>query len=71
LYDPVKYTEGQHTGKSQPDLTVVNYLGFFVEEVNGGGEVIGRIAPITGRVTNPGAGGPPIGGFAQAIMLVK
>jgi Flp pilus assembly protein TadG len=69
LYDPAKYTEGQHSGKSQPVLEVVNYLGFFVEEVNGGGEVIGRITPITGRVT--GTGGPAIGAFAQAIMLVK
>ena len=69
LYNPTKYTEGQHTGKSQPDLEVVNYLGFFIEEVNGGGEVIGRIAPISGRVT--GTGGPSIGAFAQAIMLVK
>jgi Putative Flp pilus-assembly TadE/G-like len=69
LYNPVRYTEGQNTGKSQPELEVVNYLGFFVEEVNGGGEVIGRITPITGRVT-PGTG-PPIGAFSQAIMLVK
>ena len=69
LYNPVKYTEGQHTGKSHPDLEVVNYLGFFIEDVNGGGEVIGRIAPITGRIS--GRGGPAIGAFAQAIMLVK
>jgi hypothetical protein len=69
LYNPTRYTEGQHTGKSQPELEVVNYLGFFIEEVNGGGEVIGRITPITGRVT--GTGGPSIGSFAQAIMLVK
>ena len=48
---------------------MVNYLGFFVEEMNGGGEVIGRITPITGRFT--GQGGPAIGGFAQAIMLVR
>jgi len=71
LYNPVKYTEGQHTGKSQPNLEVVNYLGFFVEDVNGGGEVIGRITPITGRVRTSGGSGTPIGAFAQAIMLVK
>jgi hypothetical protein len=69
LYNPTRYTEGQHTGKSQPELEVVNYLGFFVEEVNGGGEVIGRVTPITGRFT--GSGGPSIGSFAQAIMLVR
>jgi hypothetical protein len=69
LYNPVRYTNGQHTGRSQPELEVVNYLGFFVEEVNGGGEVIGRITPITGRVT--GRGGPAIGAFARALMLVQ
>ena len=51
LYNPVRYSEGQHTGRSQPEFEVVNYLGFFVEEVNGGGEVIGRITPITGRIS--------------------
>ncbi len=69
LYDPAKYTDGQHTGKSQPELEVVNYLGFFVEQVNGGGEVIGRITPIAGRIS--GGGASPIGAFSQAIMLVK
>jgi Flp pilus assembly protein TadG len=69
LYNPVKYTEGQHSGKSHPDLEVVNYLGFFVEDINGSGEVTGRITPITGFVS--GTGGPAIGAFAQAIMLVK
>ena len=69
LYNPTRYTDGQHTGKSQPELEVVNYLGFFVEEINGGGEVIGRITPIAGRVS--GSGSSPIGAFSQAIMLVK
>jgi hypothetical protein len=69
LYDPVQYAEGQHTGKSKPDLIVVNYLGFFVEDVNGGGEIIGRVTPITGKYLS---GAPnPSGSFAQAIMLVK
>jgi Flp pilus assembly protein TadG len=71
LYNPVRYTENQHTGRSQTEFEVVNYLGFFIEEVNGGGEVIGRVTPITGTFTgNAGANGP-IGGFAQAIMLVR
>jgi Flp pilus assembly protein TadG len=69
LYNPVRYADNQHAGRSQPDFQVVNYLGFFIEEVNGGGEVIGRITPITGRFT--GRGGPNVGGFAQAIMLVR
>jgi Flp pilus assembly protein TadG len=69
LYNPVMYAEGQQSGKSQPVLQVVNYLGVFVEEVTGGGDVTGRITPITGRFV-PGAP-PPVGGFAQAIMLVQ
>ena len=69
LYNPVRYSDGQHTGRSQPEFEVVNYLGFFVEEVNGGGEVIGRITPITGRIS--GRTGPQVGAFARAIMLVK
>ena len=69
LYNPVKYTEGQHSGKSQPVLEVVNYLGFFVEDVTGAGEVTGRITPIGGLVTS--TGGPATGAFAQAILLVK
>jgi Flp pilus assembly protein TadG len=69
LYDPVAYTEGQHSGKSQPVLRVVNYLGFFVEDVTGGGDVTGRLTPITGKIL-PG-GQPATGAFAQAIMLVK
>jgi Putative Flp pilus-assembly TadE/G-like len=69
LYHPVVYTQGQLTGKSQPQLEVVNYLGFFVEGVTGGGEVTGRITPITGKII---PGGPAaIGAFAQAIMLVR
>jgi len=69
LYNPTRYTEGQHSGRSQPELEVVNYLGFFVEDVNGGGEVIGRVHPISGRIRNPNS--PAVGAFAQAIMLVR
>jgi hypothetical protein len=69
LYDPTYFTEGQHTGKSQPNLRVVNYLGFFIEDFNANGDITGRIVPITGRVV---PGDPvPTGAFAQAILLVK
>ena len=47
----------------------MNYLGFFVEDVTGGGEVIGRIHPVSGRIRNPN--NPAIGAFAQAILLVR
>jgi Flp pilus assembly protein TadG len=69
LYNPTRYTQGQHSGHSQPELEVVNYLGFFLEDVNGGGEVIGRVHPISGMIRDPN--NPPIGAFAQAIILVR
>src|SRR5258708_15597304 len=43
LYDPAVYAQGKQTGKSGPQLQVVNYLGFFIEGVTGGGQVTGRI----------------------------
>jgi hypothetical protein len=69
LYDPSVYASGQQTGKSGPQLTVVNYLGFFIEDVTGGGDVTGRIMPISG--ISSGTGAPPIGAFAQSIRLVQ
>ena len=50
-------------------MQVVNYLGFFIEAIDGSGQVTGRITPISGRIV--GKGSPPIGAFARAIMLVQ
>lgn len=69
LYDPSVYAQDQHSGKSQPALQIVNYLGFFIDSVSGGSAVTGYITPITGRY-NPG-GPVAIGGFARVIMLVR
>lgn len=69
LYDPVTYAEDQHSGKSWPNLKTVNFLGFFIESVDGGGQVTGRVVPLLGKYS---AGTPSAtGGFAKAIMLVK
>ena len=69
LYDPEYYAEGKASGKSNPQLRVVNYLGFFIEDVNGGGDVIGRIAPTLAEYK---LGGPyATGGFARAVMMVQ
>jgi Flp pilus assembly protein TadG len=68
LYDPVLYAQGQQSGKSGPQLQVVNYVGFFIES-NGGGEVVGRMTPILGKIS--GKGPPSIGGFARVLMLVQ
>jgi Flp pilus assembly protein TadG len=69
LYNPVLYAQGKQSGKSQPHLQVVNYLGFFIERITGGGEVTGRITPILGRISGKGAAST--GAFARAIMLVQ
>jgi len=69
LYDPIAWTQSKQSGKANPQLTVVNYLGFFVEDVQGNGTVTGRITPVLGKYTK---GGPnAVGGFARALMIVK
>jgi len=69
LYNPEVFADGQQTGKSGPQLQVVNYLGFFIEDVTAGGDITGRITPISGLIS---AGGPvPVGGFARAVRLVQ
>lgn len=69
LYDPYVYATGQQTGKSGPQLQVSNYLGFFIESVNGAGDVIGRITPVGGLLK--GNGGPLPGAFPRVIRLVQ
>ena len=62
------YAADQHSGKSQPSLQIVGYLGFFIDSVKAG-EVAGYITPITGIYKK---GGPAVnGGFAKVIMLVQ
>ena len=68
LYNPALYASGQQTGKNST-LQVTNYIGMFVEQVTGGGDVTGRIAPILGQY-NPNLPAAT-GGFAQAIMMVQ
>jgi len=69
LYDPNVYATGQQSGKSQPQLQVTNYLGFFIEGVDGGGNVTGRITPIGGLYD--ANAGPATGAFPVVIRLVK
>src|SRR5439155_4500394 len=70
LYNPEIFVDGQQTGKSGPQLQVVNYLGFFIEDVTGGGDITGRITPISRRIS-PGGGPLAIGAFARATRLVQ
>jgi Flp pilus assembly protein TadG len=69
LYNPVVFAQGKATGKSGPQLEVVGFLGFFIESLNGGGDVTGRITPVLGKII---LGGPQVtSGFSQVVMLVK
>ncbi len=68
LYDPVAYAQGQAQGKNAT-LNVVDYIGFFIEQVSGG-DVYGRILPVTGLYDgNAGPANP--GAFTAIIRLVK
>lgn len=68
LYDPNLYANGQQSGKSQPQLQVTNLLGFFIEAINGNGDVTGRIVPAIALKTG---NGPTTGGFARVIRLIQ
>jgi Flp pilus assembly protein TadG len=68
LFDPVYFDTGKQNGRFA-DLKVVNYMGFFIEEMQGN-NVVGRISPVGGILS--GNGGPaPVGAFPLAIVLVK
>jgi hypothetical protein len=68
LYNPLVYAQGQQSGKNAT-LQVANYLGFFIEGLDGSGNVLGRITPISGLVK--GNGGPATGAFPKVIRLVQ
>lgn len=68
LYDPLYYAQGIHNGKNA-SLKVANYLGFFVEQMQGN-EVVGRITPVSG-VIDPNGPPAPAGAFARVIRLVQ
>ena len=68
LYDPIYYDSGKRNGRNA-DLKVANWIGFFLESVQGN-DVIGRITPIAG-LRDKNAGPAPDGAFPIAIRLVK
>ncbi len=68
VYDPVYYAEGKHNSRNA-SLRVVNYIGFFIERIQGT-TVYGRITPVAGIID--GNHGPaPDGSFPRVIRLVK
>lgn len=68
LYDPVYYDEGKRNGRNA-DLKVANWVGFFLDDVQGN-NIFGRITPLSG-VYDKNAGPAPTGAFPLAIRLVK
>jgi Putative Flp pilus-assembly TadE/G-like len=68
VYDPVVFANGAQHGKNI-DLQITNFIGFFLEPLQGG-EVMGRITPIGGLVDG-NAGPAPPGAFPKAIRLVQ
>ena len=69
LFDPVYYETGKQNSRNA-DLKVVNFLGFFIEGMQGG-NVIGRVTPVGGLRRGSGFGPAPVGAFPMAIRLVQ
>lgn len=68
LFDPVYYYTGKMNGRNA-SLKFVNYLGFFIERMNGN-QVVGRVTPI-GGLRQAGAGPAPESAFPKSIRLVQ
>jgi hypothetical protein len=68
LYDPIFYDEGKRNGRTA-DLKTANWIGFFLEEIQGNG-LWGRIIPITG-IRDRNAGPAPQGLNPLAIRLIQ
>jgi hypothetical protein len=69
VYNPVDFLDGPAHGKNIV-LDFTNIIGFFIEPLNGNGEVTGRICPIIGNY-DKNAGPAPAGSFPKVIMLVQ
>ena len=68
LYDPIVYDSGKRNGRSA-DLVTANWIGFYLEEINGN-SLWGRIIPIAG-IRDKNAGPAPKGLNPMAIRLVQ
>ena len=68
LYDPPFYDEGKRNGRNA-DLKTANWIGFFLEEIQGNG-LWGRIIPISG-IRDKNAGPAPDGVNAKTIRLIQ
>lgn len=68
LYDPAFYDSGKQQGRTA-DLKVANWIGFFLEDIQGN-NIYGRITPIAGLI-DKNAGPAPANAFPKAIRLVQ
>ena len=68
LYDPIVYDSGKRNGR-QADLVTANWIGFFLEYIEGNG-VWGRIIPIAG-IRDANHGPAPMGLNPKALRLVE
>jgi Flp pilus assembly protein TadG len=68
LYDPIFYDSGKRNGRTA-DLKTANWIGFFMEEIQGNG-IWGRIIPIAG-IKDKNGGPAPAGIFPLSIRLVQ
>ena len=68
LYDPPFYDAGKRNGRTA-DLKTANWIGFFLDYVQGNG-LVGRIIPITG-IRDRNGGPAPQGLNPKAIRLIQ
>jgi Flp pilus assembly protein TadG len=68
LYDPIVYDSGKRNGRTA-DLVTANWIGFFLDHVEGNG-LVGRIIPIAG-IRDSTAGPAPLGLTPRTLRLVQ
>ena len=68
LFDPIVYDSGKRNGRDA-DLVTANWIGFFLDHIEGNG-LVGRIIPIAG-IRDGNAGPAPAGLSPKAIRLVQ
>ena len=68
LYDPIVYDSGKRNGRTA-DLVTANWIGFFLEYIEGNG-IWGRIIPITG-IRDASHGPAPDGLNPKSLRLVE
>ena len=68
LYDPIVYDSGKRNGRTA-DLVTANWIGFFLDHIEGNG-LVGRIIPIAG-IRDATAGPAPPNLTPKALRLVQ